>query len=171
MHSFTAIDTETTGLSARFHKLIQISAVRFVDGNEAEHFDSWIRVPHSPKQEILDLVGVSWKELQAAPPEAEVMEAFKAFLHSGEQLVLHNAPFDLAFLAKAGFDLGGHVITDTQCYTKILHLCPDYKLGNLSDAFGIVLKNAHNALADARATGELYLALKEGRQPGFNKAA
>ena len=169
--SFVALDTETTGFSPRFSHLIQISAVRFEDGKELEHFDSWIRVARPPKQEILDLVGVTWEELRAAPEKEVVMEAFKAFIEPGERLVFHNAPFDMGFLAKAGFEAGMCPISDTQSFAQMLHLLPNYKLETVARAFGVCLDNAHNALADARATGEIYLALKEGRSPNLNQKA
>jgi len=172
MKSFIAIDTETTGFSPKFSDLIQISAVRFENGIEVAHFDSWIRVAERPKQEILDLVGVTWEELRQAPEEAEVMEAFKAFVQPGERLVFHNAPFDLAFLTHAGFELAAtRPVSDTQSYAQILHLLSNYKLETVATAFGVCLDNAHNALADARATGEVYIALKQGKEPCPKQAA
>jgi len=163
MNSFVAIDTETTGFSPRFSHLIQISAVRFEDHKEVGHFDSWIRVARPPKQEILDLVGVTWEELRDAPEEADVMKAFTAFVRPGERLVFHNAPFDLAFLAKAGFEVGSFPVSDTQSFAQMLHLLPNYQLGTVASAFGVSLDNAHNALADARATPHQQEPEQQGR--------
>lgn len=88
------------------------------------------------------------------------------------QLVGHNAasfdgPFLQAFYQKQGAFLPAsyRVMCTLQRAIWHFHERPDvippadYKLGTLCDALGIVLENAHDALADVRATVALYRCL------------
>lgn len=88
------------------------------------------------------------------------------------QLVGHNAasfdsPFLQAFFQKQGAFLPAsyRVMCTLQRAIWYFHERPDivppteFKLGTLCDALGIVLENAHDALADVRATVALYRCL------------
>jgi DNA polymerase III epsilon subunit-like protein len=89
------------------------------------------------------------------------------------QLVAHNAVFDGVFLKewyeRLGLFLPGtyRVFCTMQRALWLFHedksLTPptDFKLGTLCEFFGITLRaeNAHDALADVRATVQLYRAM------------
>ncbi|MCI0459682.1 MAG: 3'-5' exonuclease [Gemmataceae bacterium] len=89
------------------------------------------------------------------------------------QLVAHNASFDGSFLQawfdRLGLFLPGHyrVLCTLQRAVWLFHedksLTPpaDFKLGTLCQYFGVRLRpeEAHDALADVRATVELYRAM------------
>ena len=90
------------------------------------------------------------------------------------QLVAHNASFDAPFL-RAWFERLGLFFPGTYRVFCTLHramwlfhedhslaLPADFKLGTLCKYFGVELRpeDAHNALADARATVQLYRAMQ-----------
>lgn len=96
------------------------------------------------------------------------------------QLVAHNAAFDGAFLQawfeRLGMFLPGHfrVLCTMQRAVWLFHedksLTPpaDFKLGTLCQFFGVRLhaEEAHDALADVRATVELYRAMMAWAERG-----
>ncbi len=123
-----------------------------------------------------------------AVPEKDAGERFAAFLrrhatvdlfsadgrgYRVAQLVAHHAAFDAPFLtawfARVGRFLPAHprVLCTHQRLQWLFHedktLTPpaDYQLGTLCQYFGVRLKNheAHEALADVRATAALYRAV------------
>jgi DNA polymerase III epsilon subunit-like protein len=93
------------------------------------------------------------------------------------QLVAHNAAFDAPFL-RAWFERMGLFFPGTYNVFCTLHramwlfheeqslaLPDDFKLGTLCKYFGVELRpdEAHDALADARATARLYQAMRSYR--------
>jgi DNA polymerase III epsilon subunit-like protein len=106
------------------------------------------------------------------------------------RLMGHNLPFDIAFLKrllhhaevyKRGFDWfqarfqKNYVDTVTEVVSAIEAFqipfpsdeFPNLKLGTCLNYFGVETKNAHEALADAIATGELYTKLLQRMNPSY----
>jgi len=133
-----------------------------------------------------------WRE--EAQPTKKVLEDFSRFLRrhatidqqsrNGSvfqvaQLVAHNAAFDAAFLEAwfSRFDqflpASPRVLCTMQRAIWLFHEDkaltppPDFKLGTLCDYFGVELRreDAHDALADVRATVGLYRAMVDGNLP------
>src|SRR5512142_2027565 len=93
------LDTETTGLEAELAPRVrEIAAVEVVDrrltGRSLHYYVN-------PEREIdigaTDVHGLTWETLRDKPRFAEVAAEFVEFAQ-GAQWVIHNAPFDLAFL-------------------------------------------------------------------------
>src|SRR5438309_8477505 len=93
------LDTETTGLDPKLgHRLIEIAAVEVVDRRltgRSVHFYV------NPEREIdggaTDVHGLTWEMLRDKPRFADIAGEFIDFAR-GARWVIHNAPFDLAFL-------------------------------------------------------------------------
>ena len=93
------LDTETTGLDPKQgHRLIEIAAVEVVDrrltGRNVHFYVN-------PEREIdagaTDVHGMTWDMLRDKPRFGDVAREFIDFA-TGARWIIHNAPFDLAFL-------------------------------------------------------------------------
>ena len=93
-----AFDVETTGFSpARGHRIIEIGAVRVVNGEFADEFQSLIFFSGSIPKAAQRIHGITGGMLQGKPEPREAFEAFRLFIGQSV-LAAHKALFDLAFL-------------------------------------------------------------------------
>lgn len=160
--SFVAVDSETTGLSAQAgHRLVELAAVRFTLAGEVEYWRSllWPHRPISPGAQRVH--GITSADLQCAPCFGEVAADFLAFV--GESpLVMHNAPFDAAFLAVALAESGYHYqapLFDTLRLLRAHFRLRSNRLGAAAHAFRLPSRPTHRALDDALTTAQLFGAI------------
>ena len=156
-----AFDLETTGLSPRSDRILEIGAVRY---DHALRPIDELQVVVDPQMPIplaiQRLVGLTDDEVLGGPPPAEA--AFRLAEFCGDAaLIAHGGTFDLLFLrALLSESFGSRLIYDTLDLARIL--LPTYEshsLPLLSRRLGIVHERPHRALSDARATGELLRVL------------
>ena len=159
LRRFVVIDTETTGLSCTEDEIIQLSAVRFQNGQAMEYFDTYLKPGKPIPPEAQEINGISEDMVKDAPVLEEVAEAFLAFV-GNDPIVLYNAKFDLMFLWCAGIDLvRGREIYDAMYSSYGIFskkALPNRRLVTVANALNIVF-DAHNSLEDSRATGEVML--------------
>ena len=168
------LDTETTGLDPLLgHRIIEIAAVeivnrRFTDKHYHQYFN--------PEREIdagaMEVHGITLDFLADKPKFRDVAKELIEFIE-GAELIIHNAPFDVAFL---DYELDllklqplkGYApqITDTLKMAKGLHpgkrnsldaLCERYQINNAA-------RSLHGALLDARLLAEVYLSMTRGQE-------
>ena len=78
---FIAFDLETTGLDARFDRIVEIGAVRFGrDGEVLDRFDQRVNPGCRMPLAALAVHGISDSEVASAPVIREVLPGFLAFL-------------------------------------------------------------------------------------------
>lgn len=162
MDNFVVFDVETTGFSAKNDKIIEIGAVKIKNGEIVDSFNTLIN-PNVPlKDEIITLTGITDSMLVNQPTIKDVIGKFKKFI-SDSVLVAHNANFDMAFL-KNNFEKNNINIEnpyiDTLELSRIFYPnVRSHSLGNIAKRLGVSLENAHRAVDDARATGEIFIRL------------
>lgn len=169
---FVAVDLETTGLDPQTEQIIEIGAVRFVDGKASDEFQSFISCPKPLDSFITDLTGLTDADLVGAPAFGEIADKFSEFL--GESVIVgQNVDFDLQFLSASGrriaasarenqFAFRGRHVVDTSMIARIFW--PEFtkfSLSRLCNEFVVSLEQAHRAVADARATGEILSVMVE----------
>jgi DNA polymerase-3 subunit epsilon len=168
------LDTETTGLDPKLgHRVIEIAAVEIVDRRVTGrnvHFQV------NPEREIdagaTDVHGLTWDALRDKPRFADIAGELIEFAR-GARWVIHNAPFDLAFL-DAEFERLELPSTAGVCESVIDTLAlareqfPGKKnsLDALCERFGVAYahRTLHSALLDARLLAEVYLAMTRGQE-------
>ena len=162
-HSFVVFDCETTGLSCDYNEIIEIGAVKIVDGLIKEQFQTFIHPEKEIPQEITQLTTITNEMVENAPLSAQAITDFYKFCE-GCVLVGYNVSFDLGFIQNAAKKARLHFSNDSvdamEIVRKKMYLSR-YKLINVVDALGLSLKNAHRAIADAIATAEVFLKLNE----------
>lgn len=57
--NYTAIDIETTGLDPCFDEIIEVAAIRYVDGKEQARFQSLIKPQNEVSDFIEELTGIT----------------------------------------------------------------------------------------------------------------
>ena len=163
INTYIAIDLETTGLSAKLDKIIEIGAVKFTEGEETAVFSSYVNPGIRLPERIIELTGITDADVEDAPDMEDLLEELDAFL--GEEILLgHNLLFDYSFLKRA-FSYQKRKFEKTGIDTlKIARAClpqTEHKgLGDLCALYNIPLR-AHRAVGDARAAGLLYQRLME----------
>ncbi len=159
--TYTVLDTETTGLLPHKDEIVQIGAVRIVngriiDGEEIDQLvDPGLPIPASSTR----VHGVCDAMVAGHPDIAVAGRAFHDFAR-GSVIVAHNAPFDMAFLHRHKARMGvvwDHPILDTVLLSAVLFGASQrHTLDALCDRLDVTIpaRLRHTALGDARATAE-----------------
>jgi DNA polymerase-3 subunit epsilon len=163
---YVVVDVETTGWSPEDDGITEIGAVRTRRGEVVAEFTSLVNPGAPVPEDIVELTGISDEMLIPAPPVSLVMPGLLAFA-SNCVLIAHNARFDIGFLRAASVTAGlswpDFPVIDTVRLARQLMLTPDEvpdcKLGTLAGYFGTPVQPTHRALADARATASVLVAL------------
>ena len=174
-HTFVVFDLETTGLNnnpamGRMDKIIEIGAVKIVNGELAEKFTSFVACKERLSKEIIDLTGIVDEDLVGAPEIEQVIADFFKFA-DGAYLVGHNVTFDYRFIQYYG-EQNGYMFDQKQFDTMTLAqellrgVLPNYKLNSLADYYGFTF-NHHRAFDDACVTAKIFIELmkKRGKLP------
>ncbi len=166
MECYVVIDVETTGLSGRDDRIIEIGAVRVENGEIAGQFEVLIKYDGKLPEKVRELTGITDEMLaENGVPEAEALQALLSF-SADLPLVMHNMAFDLNFLRQAcrrcGLPMPANRVTDTLSLAK--HMLDDidnFKLTTIAAYFGIEPSMAHRSLSDCITTKLIYEKLIE----------
>ena len=153
---FVAFDLETTGLSARNDRIIEIGAVIIKDGREVDRFQTFVDPGRRLDKKIVDLTGITDQMLKGAPTIEQVLPEFLSF--AGDRvLVAHNADFDTAFIRAACQQLGyEYPFTSADTLVLAQNMLPQlnkHKLDVVADALSLPEFNHHRAADDAVICG------------------
>ncbi len=168
------LDTETTGLDPRQgHRVIEIAAVemqnRRLTGN---HFHRYLNPDRDIEEGALQVHGITREFLQDKPRFADIAAEFIDFVQ-GAELIIHNAPFDTAFLnaelALHGMgNLQAHTgeVIDTLLMARNLHPGQRNSLDALCKRYGVdnSTRTLHGALLDCELLAQVYLSMTRGQE-------
>lgn len=164
---FIAVDVETTGLSSKTARIIELGAVLFEDGKEVRSFSSLVNPGvHIPKSASA-VNHITDSMISDAPKESEVYPSFVSFLadalEGGTLLCAHNASFDMGFISEELMALGysGSLnCVDTLWLARnTVKGLPNYKQDTVANHYGVTNEETHRALSDARVCGNILLCL------------
>ena len=177
--NFVVIDCETTGLNSKVDKIIEIGAVKFIDG-KIEEFQKLININCDSvsnfnknnfiPNEIIELTGITSSMLESYGVRLDL--ALKEFIDFvGKLPVLgYNVQFDMSFLNSALSSLDER-FDDSLSINKIFDISrfvkkekkflKNYQLKTVLHEYNIAESVPHRALLDARLTTQLVLNLEE----------
>ncbi len=150
-----AVDLETTGFDPAGDKIIEIGAVRMIDGVIVDEFATLINPERPIPANITTLTGIRNEDVYNAPGIATVLPSLKAFVGKAPWMA-HNISFDASFLYRQGILQPNPRIDTYELASVLLPRAARYNLTSLTSAFAIDIGTAHRALFDARATALLY---------------
>ena len=171
------LDTETTGLEVeQQHRVIEIGCVELFNRRlTGRRFHRYLNPERDIDEGAQAVHGLSREQLSKEPTFAQIHAEFLEFVR-GAELVIHNAPFDVAFLDAEFGRLGVAAaaplkvtdlcrVLDTLALARQMHpgqrnsldaLCKRYSVDNSHREY-------HGALLDARILAEVYLAMTGGQ--------
>ncbi|MER2057051.1 MAG: exonuclease domain-containing protein, partial [Clostridia bacterium] len=151
------LDFESTGLNTAKAKIIEVGAVKLVEGTVVETFEQLVDPGEMLPPKITEITGITDANLQGQPTAAEVLPKLLAFIGDAP-IAAHNASFDANLmrseLKRLDLNWNGPVL-DTLVYARKLYpKLKSYRLAALCKHLGVSLKNAHRAVHDAAATAQ-----------------
>src|SRR5690606_5756233 len=167
------LDTETTGLAADDgHRIIEIGCIEIVDRRlTGRSLHLYLNPERDIDEGALAVHGLTRERLENEPRFADVAERFLAFVRDAE-ILIHNAPFDLAFLdaelerlRRPPFRSFSAGIVDTLALARELHPGRRNSLDALCERYGVsnAHRKLHGALLDAELLADVYLAMTRGQ--------
>lgn len=172
------LDTETTGLeTAQGHRIIEIGGVELVNRRyTGRQLHKYINPEREIDDGAFEVHGISSEFLADKPKFAEIADEVIEFL-SGAELIIHNAPFDVAFLDHELSRLPGRhgrisdicTVTDSLALARHKHpgqknsldaLCRRYQVDNSA-------RTLHGALLDAEILADVFLLMTGGQTALF----
>jgi DNA polymerase-3 subunit epsilon len=167
------LDTETTGLEVELqHRVIEIGCVELVNRRlTGRTYHQYLNPERDIDSAAQQVHGLTREKLALAPTFSQVHAQLLEFIRDSE-LIIHNAPFDVAFLNAelARIEIAHQVeqlcrVLDTLTLARQMHpgqrntldaLCKRYAVDNSH-------RDYHGALLDARLLAEVYLAMTGGQ--------
>ena len=160
---YIAFDVETTGFIAGIDQIVEISAIRFVDGKADGLFSTLVDPCIPIPQSATNVSGIRDDMVQGKPTIDKLLEPFAEFCGS-DLLVAHNASFDYQFVTESirKFESSapkGLILDSCSISRKVFPGLLNYKLGTLVQHLKFKTEGLHRAEADAFYCGQLFAAI------------
>ena len=165
LREYVAIDIETTGLDSSSDKIIEVSAVRFIDGKPKDIFSYLLDPGKIISPFIEDLTGINNKMVKGKPSFNDIMDELLHFVGNSD-IVGHNVKFDIDFIelhSNGIIDFSRNKIYDTYLLSKIvLFSNAEFNLESLVEYYELPIKKSHRATEDSINSGKILIKLLEG---------
>lgn len=161
--NFVALDVETTGLNHNFDSIIEIGAIKFINGKPRETYKTFVNPDKKIPSKITDLTSISDDDVKDAPSFGDVADDLLVFI-GHLPLCGHQVEFDYNFinseLKRIKKEKVSNSLLDTALLSRLLLAgLPGYSLGVVARHLNVILENAHRALDDAIASGHIAVKL------------
>lgn len=164
INTFIALDLETTGLSPESDEIIEIGAIKIVDGVIVDTFNELVRPNKEITKFITDITGITNKDVEKAKTFDEICGKLYDFL-SDYPLLGHNIIMDFSMLKssflRCGIKYNTKGIDTLVIARKLLPHLEKRNLTYLTEYFNIEVDCHHRAYSDALASYKLYNILSD----------
>lgn len=171
------LDTETTGLRiSEGHRIIEIGCCELIDFKLGKSLQLYINPERAVSPTAFGVHGISDAFLQDKPKFREVADQFLQFI-GDDQLIIHNAGFDMGFLNHELGLLKMPLIDNNRAIDTLRMARKKYpgspaSLDALCSRFSISTseRSKHGALLDAHLLALVYIAMHDASQVEMNFA-
>jgi DNA polymerase-3 subunit epsilon len=167
------LDTETTGLEpAEGHRMIELACLELSDRRPTgRHFHRYLNPERAIDYAASEVHGITSEDLLDKPLFGDIADEFLDFV-SGAELLIHNAPFDVAFINSELDRLGRPriesvcQIADTLEMAREMHPGKKNSLDALCERYAVdhSKRTLHGALLDAQLLADVWLAMTRGQE-------
>jgi DNA polymerase III subunit alpha, Gram-positive type len=158
---FVVLDLETTGFSPRTgDEIVEIGALKISGCEIVDTFQSLVNPRRPMNSHATAVNGITNNMLKNAPLIVEVLPRFLEFA-GGAPFIIHNAAFDLPFIAwktrELGLPANSNIVLDTLLLSRALNPgFQNHKLYTIIEKMNLQLQPAHRALADSTAAWHIF---------------
>lgn len=163
--TYVVFDFETTGLSARYDRIIEFGAVKFKDGMIVDNMDMFIDPEIDLPEFIIEKTHITNAMVRGKTKIKQALKIMREFI-GDSILVAHNASFDYGFLNEAFKNNGEEEMLNPVIDTLALawYMFPNAKshsLGGLCRQFSVEYDDtsAHRANYDAEVLNNAFQAM------------
>lgn len=173
MNAFVALDLETTGLQPKSDRILEMGAVKIIDNQIVETYDTLVNPRMAIPKTVERLTGITQ---EMAETGIETTKAVKEIVDFCDNLPLlgHNILFDYSFIkhdaVNQGLNFEKTGIDTLKIARKVLPQLESRSLGALCEYYHIPQEHAHRAMDDAANTFLLYQKLEEQYYPEYEAA-
>ena len=167
------LDTETTGLEpAEGHRIIELACLELHDRRPSgRHFHRYVNPERDIDLAASQVHGLTAEDLADKPRFADIVDEFLEFVE-GSELLIHNAPFDVAFLNAELERIGRPKleslcsVSDTLAMAREMHPGKKNSLDALCERYAIdhSRRTLHGALLDAQLLADVWIAMTRGQE-------
>lgn len=159
-----AFDTETSGAYAIESEIIELGAVKWLNGEVIDRFQTLLKPSKLLVESNIRIHGITNEMVSSAPKMIEKINQFAEFM-DGSILLAHHAPFDLGFLTIA-FEKHNVIFPSTinmctSLLSRALIATTNHKLQTLVKELQLVGGDAHRAFDDAYACMQVFFKCNE----------
>lgn len=168
------LDTETTGLSpATGDRIVELGCVELLNrkltGNNKHYY---LNPQRDSDEGALKVHGLTTEFLSDKPLFAHIADDFLDYIAGADEIIIHNAPFDVGFLdeelKRAGKGrFASHVpkVVDSLALAKHQYPGKRNSLDALCERLGVDNsgRKLHGALLDAELLADVYIGLTRGQ--------
>jgi DNA polymerase-3 subunit epsilon len=167
------LDTETTGLEpAEGHRIIELACLE-ISGRRptGRHFHRYVNPQRAIDLAATQVHGLTHEDLSDKPKFEDIADEFLDFI-SGCELLIHNAPFDVAFLNAELERIGRPrmeavcTVSDTLELARDMHPGKKNSLDALCERYAVdhSRRTLHGALLDAQLLVDVWIAMTRGQE-------
>jgi DNA polymerase III subunit epsilon len=167
------LDTETTGLEpGDGHRIIELACLELHGRRTTgRHFHRYVNPERAIDLAASQVHGLTAEDLADKPRFGDIVDEFLEFVE-GSELLIHNAPFDVAFLDAELTRLGRPklatlcTVSDTLAMARDLHPGKKNSLDALCERYAVdhSKRTLHGALLDAQLLADVWLAMTRGQE-------
>ena len=167
------LDTETTGLEPEGgHRVIEVACLELSGRRPTgRHFHRFVNPERAIDLAATQVHGMTAEDLLDKPRFADIAEEFLEFV-AGSELLIHNAPFDVAFLNAELERIGRPrldtvcTVTDTLAMAREIHPGKKNSLDALCERYTVdhSRRTLHGALLDAQLLADVWVAMTRGQE-------
>ncbi|WP_020008645.1 PolC-type DNA polymerase III [Salinicoccus albus] len=158
---YVVFDVETTGLSSKYDKIIELAGAKVQNGEIIDRFERFSNPGEKLTETIKEITGITDDMLADAPDISAVIREFKEWV--GDAIfVAHNASFDMGFIEAAyqreGIGAYTNGVIDTLELSRTIN--KDFKkhgLNILAKRYNVELAQHHRAIYDTEATAYIFI--------------
>lgn len=159
INEYVVVDLEMTGLSAKTDQIIEIGAIKVVNGRITDSYGCIVNPHCSIPERIVELTGITDEMVRDGVDREVAIHQLLDFI-DGYTLVGQNLNFDYGFLKQWAVNhkrpLQACACDTLKIARQLLPAEQSKKLSSLCEYFGIERQRAHRALDDAMETWQVY---------------
>ena len=162
--NYIVFDLETTGLEVDQDTILEIGAIKYINGVEVDRFHTYVNPERSIPRRVSEINHITASKIKKTPTIRFALSNFIDFIEN-YTLIAYNSDFDMGFIQTKCYyvlhqKVENDVIDALPLARKYLSELPNKKLETAKQHFNLSV-GSHNAIDDCIVTNHLYQYCKQ----------